>query len=185
MTILSDALHPVVELVTFQSEVLRQSSGTTTGSTGTPTSSTSDDDEHSGFQFKFFIWILIFIFAVALTKILQTRSRRMIAARARRRLAENVDREGQSSTHRRRSGLSTQPPPAAKSIKLESVVAPKEVEDDVCAVCLSPLGELAVSRASCSHWLHSNCYHTWLVKDTKHACPVCRTPYDQDVATEN
>lgn len=63
-------------------------------------------------------------------------------------------------------------------IRLEGFDAPLNVGDDSCAICLSPLAEQRVSRASCSHLIHTVCYNLWLAKDAKRACPICRQPVD-------
>lgn len=63
-------------------------------------------------------------------------------------------------------------------IQLEGFDAPLNVGDDPCAICLSPLAEQQVSKASCTHLIHTNCYNLWLAKDAKRACPICRQPVD-------
>lgn len=173
MTVLSYSLYRTVHVVSFPHALFRQNSNPGKGGL-------NDSQE---FHFEFFIWVFLFILAVIITKILQIRFRRSLFGRSRRTRLD-LNRSLDEASTLRRSGLSDQPPPLTKPIQLESVDAPKDVEDDLCAVCLSPLHELPVSRASCPHWLHSKCYHAWLVKDSKHACPVCRTAYDEPVATE-
>lgn len=45
-----------------------------------------------------------------------------------------------------------------------------------CAVCLEDLGSKGVSSGQCLHLIHTECLQTWLAKDRRKACPVCRVP---------
>lgn len=71
------------------------------------------------------------------------------------------------------------------SIVLSSFEAPEEVGDDICAICLSPLKEEPVSQGTCSHYMHSRCLQSWLSKDAKHACPVCRIGFESQPTAQS
>lgn len=65
-----------------------------------------------------------------------------------------------------------------KFVKLQGFDPPKDIGDTVCAICLSPLSEQLISNAACAHIFHTECYNSWLVKDRKRSCPICREPVD-------
>ncbi|PXF47089.1 hypothetical protein BWQ96_03166 [Gracilariopsis chorda] len=48
-----------------------------------------------------------------------------------------------------------------------------------CTVCLEDLGSRGVSSGQCLHVIHTDCLQTWLAKDKKNACPVCRVPIEE------
>ncbi|CDF36078.1 unnamed protein product [Chondrus crispus] len=53
-----------------------------------------------------------------------------------------------------------------------------------CPICLGALEEEPVSTGQCLHLMHSSCLKSWLAKDTKSACPVCRVSYVQNAANQ-
>lgn len=50
--------------------------------------------------------------------------------------------------------------------------------DDVCVVCLEPLHvpKVPLAHLDCAHVMHDACLRQWIVRDSQHACPVCRSP---------
>lgn len=161
---------------------------------GSVPATTAGDNNGSGVGNPlFYVWLLVFLGAMVFTKFLLWRIRRASRAREQRRgVSTSLSEGGDGSNAPTRlervatfvlpsaaavTGTTETSHRASRPIKLESIDAPKEVAGDVCAICLSPLADFPVSQASCPHWLHSKCYHAWLVKDSKQACPVCRTPY--------
>ena len=48
--------------------------------------------------------------------------------------------------------------------------------DNNCVICFEQLkkGKNTI-KLPCNHSFHKNCIHTWLKRDSKHTCPVCRT----------
>lgn len=53
-----------------------------------------------------------------------------------------------------------------------------------CPICLCLLEEEPVSAGQCLHLMHTSCLKSWLAKDTKSACPVCRVPFYDPVESD-
>lgn len=60
---------------------------------------------------------------------------------------------------------------------LPSFQVPKDQEDNPCPICLAPLKDEPVSSGQCLHMMHTSCLKSWLAKDVKSACPVCRESF--------
>lgn len=73
------------------------------------------------------------------------------------------------------------PPPSRPIIPLPKLDIRDHPPDDVtesCLVCLDPLRDQPIAAGPCGHWLHHQCLHAWLVKDSSHTCPACRQSMD-------
>lgn len=57
-------------------------------------------------------------------------------------------------------------------------------KENPCPICLGALEEEPVSTGQCLHLMHSSCLKSWLAKDPKSACPVCRVSYVQNAANQ-
>lgn len=57
-------------------------------------------------------------------------------------------------------------------------VSPLPVHDtQTCPICLGPLSEDDIKTGNCLHSIHKECLQSWMVKDKKLSCPVCREAY--------
>ena len=51
----------------------------------------------------------------------------------------------------------------------------RDGDDDVCAVCLTPLSAQKSTRKwTCKHEMHASCVATWAKHPGGHTCPMCR-----------
>lgn len=68
---------------------------------------------------------------------------------------------------------------------LLSFEATGEDRKNPCPICLGLLDEEPVSTGQCLHLMHTSCLKSWLAKDVKSACPVCRVSYLSSVPGES
>lgn len=59
-----------------------------------------------------------------------------------------------------------------------------EDKKNPCPICLGLLEEEPVSTGQCLHLMHTSCLKSWLAKDVRTACPVCRVSYVDNAAID-
>lgn len=67
--------------------------------------------------------------------------------------------------------LPTSPPTPLVFIRTGSIPTHR---NEVCPVCLEPLGDGRHAAGNCLHWIHETCLDNWLMRSGKNECPLCR-----------
>ncbi len=60
----------------------------------------------------------------------------------------------------------------------KSFIVARELEEELCCICLEPFGLKDVAKGDCRHMFHTACIAEWMAKDDEaRSCPVCRLPF--------